>query len=56
MIAVAIWPLVFTVVGILMFAICTNDKLREIGKWVFIIGFFFVTSVLASQQVHLPPH
>ncbi len=55
MLGLAIWPLVFAIVGILMYVLCANPKLQEIGKIIFFCGFFFVTMVLSSQVLHLPP-
>jgi len=55
MIALAIWPLVFTLVGILMYALCVNPKLQEIGRIIFFCGFFFVVMALSTQVLHLPP-
>ncbi len=53
MIGIAIWPLVFAVVGVLMYALCSNPKLAEIGRLVFFCGFFFVTHAVATHVLHL---
>jgi Na+/phosphate symporter len=53
MIALAIWPLVFAIVGVLMYALCANPKLSEIGRIIFFCGFFFLTNALAHATLQL---
>lgn len=48
---IALYPLIIAIVGLLMYALCASSKLQEIGKWVFIIGFFFLVSGLAGKSV-----
>lgn len=55
-VAIAIFPFVFAVVGVLMYALCTNAKLAEVGRIVFACGFFFVTAALAGQVLRLAGH
>lgn len=50
---IAIWPLVIAIVGILMYALCSNPKLQEIGRIMFFCGFFFLTSVLSHSTLRL---
>lgn len=53
MIGLAILPLVFVVVGALMYALCSSPKLAEIGRIIFFCGFFFLTSTLSNSTLHL---
>lgn len=54
MVVLAIWPLVFAVVGVLMYALTSNAKLQEIGRITFFAGLFWLVAVLAHQVVSLP--
>jgi hypothetical protein len=49
---VAIWPLVVAIVGILLYAL-SNAKTSEIGKWVFIIGFYWTVATMIGKTVKL---
>jgi Na+/phosphate symporter len=44
-----IWPLLIAVIGVLMYALCSNPKLAEIGRIIFFCGFFFTVAVLAGK-------
>ena len=46
---IVIWPLLIAIVGLLMYALCTQPKLHEIGKIIFFCGFFFVVAALGSS-------
>jgi Na+/phosphate symporter len=47
--------LVLIVAGILMYALCTNGKLAEIGRIMFGIGLFFlVWTLLTGHGILLP--
>lgn len=49
-----IFLLVLIVAGILMFALCTNGKLAEIGRIMFGIGLFFLVALSAGRGIALP--
>jgi len=54
MTGLAIWPLVFVIVGVLMYVVRSSyGKLQTIGLVMFAVGFFFVTAALSSQTLHL---
>jgi hypothetical protein len=48
-----IWPLLVAVVGILIYALASNAKVSEIGKWMFIIGLFWVVYLLCGKAFKL---
>jgi hypothetical protein len=50
---IAFMPLLFAILGILIMALSKNPVVVEIGKWIFIIGFFFFTWSLAGRTVKL---
>lgn len=50
---IAIIPLLIALVGVLMYALCTNPKLQEIGRILFFCGMFVITWVLAKATVHI---
>ncbi len=49
---IAIAPLLFAVVGVLLFALC-KDKLSEIGRLTFFVGLLWLVYTLATKTVHL---
>lgn len=54
MIAFAIWPAVFVLVGLLVYVLSANPKFQELGRILFFCGVFFVTALLTSQALHFP--
>jgi Na+/phosphate symporter len=48
---IAYWPLVILVIGVLIWALASNAILKEIGRWMFIIGLFFTVQALAQKTV-----
>lgn len=54
MVALVIVPLIFAIIGVLMYALASNPKLSEIGRLVFFSGFLVLTSVLATHAIKLP--
>jgi Na+/phosphate symporter len=50
-----VFLLVLIVAGILMYALCTNGKLAEIGRIMFGIGLFFLVYTLSTGHgISLP--
>jgi hypothetical protein len=50
---IAIIPLIIAVVGLLMYALCANPKLADIGRIMFCCGMFVITWVLARVTMHI---
>ncbi len=50
---VAIYPLVFVVIGLLMYALAGNPKLTTIGLWVFVTAFLVLMLTLAKQTFRI---
>lgn len=50
---VAVWPLVFAVVGVLVYVLASNAKAAEIGRLVFFSGFFWLVYTLAHATLEL---
>lgn len=48
---VAIVPLVVMVVGLLLWSLSGNAKIAEIGRWMFIIGLFWLVGGFAKQSI-----
>lgn len=48
---IAYWPLLILVIGVLIWALASNAILKEIGKWMFIIGLFFTVDALSHKTV-----
>lgn len=53
MLASLVAPLLFALVGVLMYALASNAKLAEIGRLVFFVGIFWVTYALLGRVVHV---
>ncbi len=50
---VAIVPLVACVIGLLMYALCANPKLQEIGRLTFGAGMLALLFVMSGKSVSL---
>ena len=50
---IAYVPLLFIVIGLLMYALCTNGKLNAIGFWVFQAAFLVTMFSFAGKTVRL---
>ncbi len=50
---ISIWPFIIAIIGVLVYALATNPKVVEIGKWVFIIGFFWTVSTLVGNTLRI---
>jgi len=53
MIAILVFPLLFAVAGLLMYALCTNAKLQEIGRIAFFCGLFWLVYLLTDKTFRL---
>jgi Na+/phosphate symporter len=52
---IAIVPLVFALVGVLMYALCSSSKLQEIGRLLFFAGVLVMCFALAHHSVRVFP-
>jgi hypothetical protein len=50
---IAVWPLVIAVVGLLLWALSSNGKAAEVGKWMFVVGMFWLVYSLTGKTVRL---
>lgn len=50
---IAIIPVLFVVVGLLMYALCANPKLSEVGRIIFACSFLVVMWAAASHVVKI---
>lgn len=50
---IAIWPLVFLVVGLLVWALASNAKVAEAGRITFFCGLFFLVWGLSGRALKL---
>ncbi len=50
---IAIVPALMVLLGLLLWALCSNPKAAEAGKWIFIAGVFALAFTLASKTVHV---
>jgi hypothetical protein len=48
---VAIWPFIILLAGVLIWVLASNAILKEIGKWMFIVGLFWTVQVLSQKTV-----
>lgn len=53
MIAIAFFPLIVCVIGVLMYALCANPKLAEIGRLAFACGLLALCFAFAKHVVSL---
>ena len=49
---IAYIPLIFVIIGLLMYALCANPKLAEIGRLVFFAAFLVLMFSVSSETVH----
>lgn len=50
---IAIIPFIVAIIGVLMYALCANPKLQEIGRIMFFCGMFIITWVLAKETLRV---
>ncbi len=50
---IAVLPLVVALVGVLMYALCTNLKLAEIGRLSFFVGLFWLVYGFIGKVLHV---
>ena len=50
---IAIWPLVFAVLGLLLWVFASHPKLVEVGRLVFFAGLFWLVYVLSGRTLRL---
>jgi hypothetical protein len=50
---IAIWPLVFCIVGALAWALSSNAKIAEMGKLAFFCGLFWLVYGLTGKSLRL---
>ncbi len=50
---IAIIPLVVAIIGVLMYALCSNAKLAEIGRLLFFAGLLVCLFVAAKHTLKL---
>lgn len=48
---IAYIPLVFVILGLLMYALCANPKLQEIGRLAFAYSFLVLMFTLAGKTL-----
>ncbi len=48
-----LFPLFVAILGVLMYALCVNPKLQEIGRILFFVGALVLTMVAAPVMVKL---
>ena len=53
MIAIAIWPLVFAVVGALAYALSSNGKVAELGRIMYFCGLLWLVYVMVGKVLHV---
>lgn len=51
--AIAIFPVIIAVIGILLYFVSANGKVQEVGKIMFFCGLLVLTFVLAHGVVKL---
>ncbi len=52
--ATMILPLLVAVIGVLIYALASNDKVSQIGKIAYAVGLFWVVYHAARQVIHFP--
>ncbi len=51
--AIAIFPVILLVIGILLYFVSTNVKAQEVGRIMFFCGLLVLTFVLSREVVRL---
>lgn len=51
--AIAIFPVILAVLGVLLWFVPTNGKVQEMGRLMFFCGLFVLTFVLSKEQLRL---
>ena len=50
---IAFIPLLFALIGLLMYVLASNAKVSELGRILFLVGWFFTMYSVAGKTVHL---
>lgn len=50
---IAVWPLVIAVIGALVYALASNTKAAELGRIVFMCGFFWLVYSLVGHSLKI---
>lgn len=51
--AIAIFPIILLVIGILLYFVSANGKVQEVGRLMFFCGLLVLTFVLSREVVRL---
>lgn len=51
--AIAIFPVILLVIGILLYFVSANGKVQEVGRLMFFAGLLVLTFVLSREVVRL---
>lgn len=51
--AIAIFPIIIAVIGILLYFISANGKVQEVGRLMFFCGLLVLTFVLSREVIRL---
>ena len=52
MIAIALFPFILAIVGLLIYALAANPKVSEIGRIMFFCGLLALTLAMAKTVIH----
>jgi Na+/phosphate symporter len=50
---IAIFPLVLVILGALLYAVASNEKVKELGRLTFACGLLALAFALAQHVVHI---
>jgi Na+/phosphate symporter len=50
---IAVWPLVFAIVGLLLYFVATNAKVQEVGRVLFFVGMLWLVYSLTGHALKL---
>ncbi len=50
---IAVLPLIVALVGVLMFALCANQKLARVGEILFFVGVLWLVYSLAGKTLRI---
>ena len=53
MLVIALWPLLIAVLGVLIWVLVSNAVVKEIGKWMFVVGLFWTVYGLVGHTVKI---
>lgn len=51
--AIAIFPILILIIGILLYFVSANGKVQEVGRLMFFAGLLVLTFVLAREMVRV---